>query len=188
MKEDGEMATKMESNGMSTPPRGKGTPGTAGTQGTPATQGTQAAKGKAAGSANGSSRARAATTESGAGSRARRVAPAKDNGSDLKSDLREFAKGRPHGWNHDEWLGFIEHLRGKGHNINDQEAIGSMLERERIGVLLEKVPGLGAQRIRSLSEAFGNVWRLREADVDQIARTAKLPRDVAQRVVDTLHQ
>ncbi len=63
-----------------------------------------------------------------------------------------------------------------------------MLERERIGVLLEKVPGLGAQRIRSISEAFGNVWRLREADADEIARTAKLPRDVAQRVVDTLHQ
>ncbi len=170
--------TKMENNEMSAPGRGTETAETSGSAGTQRT----------AGKATGSSRGRAPAAESATGSRARRAAPPKGNGSDLKSDLREFAKGRPHGWNHEEWLGFIEHLRGKGHNINDQEAIGSMLERERIGVLLEKVPGLGAQRIRSLSEAFGNVWRLREADADQIARTAKLPRDVAQRVVDTLHQ
>jgi hypothetical protein len=179
MTEEREMATtKMENNEMAAPGRGKGIVG-----------GTGKAAGKpTTGSADGSSRARTSTTEPNAGTRARRAAPAKSNGSDLRSDLREFAKGRPQGWNHEEWLGFIEHLRGKGHNINDQEAIGSMLERERIGVLLEKVPGLGAQRIRSLAEAFGNVWRLREADADQIARTAKLPRDVAQRVVDTLHQ
>lgn len=189
------MATKMDSDGMSTPARGKSTPGTAGAQGasgTPGAQqttpGTQATPRKSAGRANGPSRGRTPTTDASAGTRARRAAPAKSDGSDLRSDVREFAKGRPQGWNHDEWLGFIEHLRGRGHNINDQEAIGSMLERERIGVLLEKVPGLGAQRIRSISEAFGNVWRLREADADEIARTAKLPRDVAQRVVDTLHQ
>lgn len=174
MKEEREMATpKMGNNDMAAPSRGKAGKGV---------------PGNPAGGASGASRAGISTTEPTAGTRARRAAPAKSNGSDLRSDLREFAKGRPDGWNHEEWLGFIEHLRGKGHNINDQEAIGSMLERERIGVLLEKVPGLGAQRIRSLSEAFGNVWRLREADADEIARTAKLPRDVAQRVVDSLHQ
>jgi hypothetical protein len=180
MTEEREMATtKMENNEMAAPGRGKGMAGKTTADTT---------TGKAMGGADASSRARTSTTEPGTGSRARRGAPPKSDGADLRSDLREFAKGRPQGWNHEEWLGFIEQLRGKGHNINDQEAIGSMLERERIGVLLEKVPGLGAQRIRSLAEAFGNVWRLREADADQIARTAKLPRDVAQRVVDTLHQ
>lgn len=145
-------------------------------------------KGKAAKGMDGPPRARTSATDVTAGTRAKRGTSAMGNGSDLRADLREFARGRPQGWNHEEWLGFVEHLRGRGHNINDQEAIGSLLERERIGVLLEKVPGLGAQRIRALSDAFGNVWRLREADADEIARTAKIPRDVAQRVVDTLHQ
>ena len=128
-----------------------------------------------------------ATAKSNTGTRTSRANGASTNsGTDLQRDLREFAKGRPQGWNHDEWLSFLEHLKERGHNINDQEAIGSLLERERINVLLEKVPGLGPQRIRTLTEKFGSVWRLRDADAGQLAAEAKLPRDVAQRVVEAL--
>lgn len=110
------------------------------------------------------------------------------SGTDLQRDLRDFAKGRPQGWNHEEWLSFLEQLKERGHNINDREAIGSLLERERINLLLEKIPGLGPQRIRTLTEKFGSVWSLRDADAGQLATEAKLPRDVAQRVVDALQQ
>lgn len=134
-----------------------------------------------------------AKTARTAGGRAKRVNGSRKpngetkTGTDLRSDLREFAKGRPQGWNHEEWLGFLEDLRGRGHNIHDHEALGSMLERERINVMLEKVPGLGPQRIESLAQRYGNIWRLREADAEQIAVEARLPREVAHRVVEVLH-
>jgi hypothetical protein len=123
--------------------------------------------------------------------RARSRAGAKPNGtskggSNLRADVRDFAKAKPQGWNHDEWLGFLEHLKTRGHNIHDHEAIGTLLERERIGVLLEKVPGLGPQRISALTEKFGNIWTLKNASAEEIAAAAKLPRDVAQRVVEAL--
>jgi hypothetical protein len=108
------------------------------------------------------------------------------SGSNLRADVRDFAKAKPQGWNHDEWLGFLEHLKTRGHNIHDHEAIGTMLERERIAVLLEKVPGLGPQRISALAEKFGNIWRLKGASAEEIAAATKLPRDVAQRVVEAL--
>lgn len=110
----------------------------------------------------------------------------KGKGPQLKDELRDFAKGRPEGWNHQEWLGFLEHLKSQGHNIHDHEAIGTMLERERINVLLEKVPGLGPQRIGALAERFGTVWRLRAAGVEELAAAAKLPRPLAERVADAM--
>jgi hypothetical protein len=130
-----------------------------------------------------------ATAKKTTGTRTSRATGASTTGdTDLQRDIREFAKGRPQGWNHEEWLAFLEHLKERGHNINDREAIGSLLERERINLLLEKIPGLGPQRIRTLSEKFGSVWSLRDADATRIATEAKLPRDVAQRVVEALQR
>ena len=119
--------------------------------------------------------------------RTSRSRSAKGKGADLQGDLREFAKGRPQGWNHDDWLGFLEHLKSRGHNIHDHEAIGAMLERERINVLLSKVPGLGPQRVNALAEKFESVWRLREASAEEIASAARLPRELSKQVVEALH-
>ena len=62
-----------------------------------------------------------------------------------------------------------------------------MLERERINVLLSKVPGLGPQRVNALAEKFESVWRLREASAEEIASAARLPRELSKRVVEALH-
>jgi hypothetical protein len=104
------------------------------------------------------------------------------DGVDLKKALRDFAAARPDGWNHDDWIHFLEDLKARGHNINDRDAVGRMLERERLGVLLEKVPGMGPQRIQKLADKFGTVWRLRDASTDEIADAANLPRALAEKV------
>ncbi|HEY0035397.1 MAG TPA: hypothetical protein VGB66_01855, partial [Longimicrobium sp.] len=51
----------------------------------------------------------------------------------LQADLRAFAIARPSGWNHEDWLGFLDFLREKGHDLSAPEEIGSRLERERLG-------------------------------------------------------
>ena len=51
---------------------------------------------------------------------------------------------------------------------------------------LEKVPGLGAQRVKSISERYGNVWRLKEASADDLARDANVPRPLAERIVESV--
>jgi hypothetical protein len=107
-------------------------------------------------------------------------------GPDLRADARGFVSGRPQGWNHDEWLGFLEDLRGRGHNIEDRDAIGSLLERERLAVMLEKVEGLGSQRVKSISERYGNVWRLKDASVDALTRETKIPRPLAERILESV--
>jgi hypothetical protein len=123
------------------------------------------------------------TGESGRGARAK---TASRGGPDLRADARGFVSGRPQGWNHDEWLGFLEDLRQRGHNVEDRDAIGSLLERERLGVMLEKVPGIGAQRVRSIADHYGNVWRLKDASADELSRDAKIPRPLAERILDSV--
>jgi hypothetical protein len=105
---------------------------------------------------------------------------------DLRADARNFAAARPEGWNHDEWLGFLEGLRERGHNIEDKEAIGSMLERERLSVALERVPGIGAQRVRAIAESYPNVYLLKDASPQDLADRAKIPLPLAERIKETL--
>jgi hypothetical protein len=100
----------------------------------------------------------------------------------LRKDLRDFASGRPRGWGHDDWIRFLEDLQARGHDIRDREAIGIALEKERLDVALTPVRGMGPQRRAALVERYGTVWNLRNAPVDEIAQTAKLPRDLAERV------
>lgn len=111
---------------------------------------------------------------------------AKSNGPDLRKDLREFASARPDGWGHDDWLRFLEDLQQRGHNINDRDQIGLMLERERLSLMLEKVPGVGPRRVQNIVEKYGYVWRLREADADEISREAGVPRQIADKVVQAI--
>lgn len=121
------------------------------------------------------------TTGTGAGAgRGSRSAP------DLKKDLRDFAGARPDGWSHEDWLRFLDDLQARGHNINDRDAIGSMLERERLALALERIPGVGPQRVRSIADRYGYLWRLRETDADQLSREADVPKSVAEKVVAAL--
>ncbi|MEX2583531.1 MAG: helix-hairpin-helix domain-containing protein [Gemmatimonadota bacterium] len=101
---------------------------------------------------------------------------------DLRKDLRDFASGRPTGWGHEDWLNFLESLRSRGHNVNDRDAIGLALERERLDLALNGVAGVGPQRRKSLVEKYDNVWTLRSADAGEIAKTAGIKRDLAEKI------
>ena len=107
-------------------------------------------------------------------------------GADLRKDLRDFAGTRPQGWSHDDWLTFLDDLKSRGHNINDRDAIGSMLERERLALALEKIPGVGPARVRAIADRYGYLWRLRETNADQLSREADLPKSVADKVIAAL--
>jgi hypothetical protein len=107
-------------------------------------------------------------------------------GADLQKALRDFAAARPNGWNHDDWENFLQELQSRGHNINDREQIGAMLEKERVAVVLGKVPGVGPQRVRSIADKFGSVWQLREAGPEAIAREAGVPRQLADRISEAV--
>lgn len=101
---------------------------------------------------------------------------------DLTKDLRDFASGRPQGWSHEDWENFLEHLRARGHDTSNADAIGLALERERLALALEKVEGVGPQRVKALADRFVTLWSLRNADVEEIASTAKIRRDLAERI------
>jgi len=118
---------------------------------------------------------------------AQKSAPAKRAGGlDLRSEARGFVAGRPQGWNHDEWLSFLDDLRQRGHNVEDRDAIGSLLERERLGVVLERVEGISAQRVRAIADRYGNVWRLKDASPEELAREAKIPQPLAERILESV--
>ena len=100
----------------------------------------------------------------------------------LKKDLRDFASGRPEGWNHEDWLDFLENLRDRGHDIRDREAIGVALEKERLDVALSRVKGVGPQRRAALVDRYGTIWDLRNAEADEIARHGNIPLPLAEKV------
>ena len=102
----------------------------------------------------------------------------------LQADLRAFAQARPSGWDHDDWLAFLAHLEERGHDVSRSEEIGARLERERLAVTLEAVPGLGPKRVQSLVDRFGTVWSLRHAGADEVAAVPGMTRPLAQRLVE----
>lgn len=114
------------------------------------------------------------------------AADAKRATVDLRADLRAFAAGRPHGWDHKDWLVFLEHLSERGHETSDAEAIGKALERERLAVVLETVQGMGAKRVDSLVERFQTLWSMRHASVDAIATTPGMNLSLAEKVRQAL--
>ncbi len=52
--------------------------------------------------------------------------------------------------------------------------------------ILDDIPGIGPKRKKALIRAFGSVKRLAHADVDSVAATPGVPRDVAVDIVQTL--
>jgi hypothetical protein len=101
---------------------------------------------------------------------------------DLEGSLRQFIAEHPTGWEHDDWLALLDRLRAQGHDVDDRDAIGATLERERLSAVLGRVDGIGAQRIRSLSKRYGSLWNLRQAGVEDLARSSRLSRAVAERI------
>lgn len=102
--------------------------------------------------------------------------------SDLQGELRKFAADRPEGWNHDEWTDLLRGLNERGHNTSDPDSIGRSLEREKLSLVLERIPGLGPRRVEALLDRFGTLWSLRNADTDEIAALPSIPRGLAERV------
>jgi len=123
------------------------------------------ASGAAGGSTRGAARGRAAEP----------AAP------DLRGDLRTFARARPDGWGHHDWLGLLDDLRSRGHDVSDGDAVGMQLERERLLHQLEEVPGLG-RKSEALVARFETVYSLRQASVDEVAAVKGVNRDLAERV------
>lgn len=157
-----------------------------------AAKGAGGAKGASKGAAKSAGAAKSgASKDSGAAKTASRGGGAKGGSgakpkADLRQDLREFASGRPDGWNHEDWMGFLEHLQSRGHNINDRDQIGTMLERERLAVVLERVQGMGPARVNSIAERYGNIWNLRNTSAEDLSRDASIPQPLAEKVVQAV--
>lgn len=111
----------------------------------------------------------------------RRVEP------DLKGDLRAFVMARPAGWGHEDWLAFLDHLRERGHDTSDPDALGLALERERLASILERVQGMGPKRVSSVVGRYETVWSCARADVDEIAALPGMNRTLAEKVRQALN-
>lgn len=105
----------------------------------------------------------------------------------LQKDLREFVQAHPGGWGHNEWIGLVNLLRDRGHDTSDTDAIGMALERERLILVLERVPGLGPQRVKNIADKFPRLWNLMQSNADEIATVASIPRATAEKVREVLH-
>jgi hypothetical protein len=139
-----------------------------------------------AGTAGGATRSARATTAQTATPEAGRAAsagrgPGRAKKPDLKKDLREFASARPQGWDHQDWINFLEALQSRGHDVHDRDSIGLALEKERLDLALSGIKGVPAQKRKGLVERFGTTWKLRNAEVDEIA-AAGVDRAVAERI------
>jgi hypothetical protein len=106
---------------------------------------------------------------------------------DLQEDLRAFITARPGGWGHDDWLAFLDHLRERGHDTSDPEALGIALERERLASILERVQGMGPKRVSSVVDRYETVWSCARADVDEIAGLPGMNRALAEKVRQALN-
>jgi hypothetical protein len=113
----------------------------------------------------------------------RRPAP-----QDLRIDLRKFVTSRPHGWNHDDWVALLAQLEARGYVIEQPERIGNELERERLRLVLASVAGMGPRRINAVVEHFATLWQLCQASVDDVAALPNIPRELAERALQTVRQ
>ena len=80
-------------------------------------------------------------------------------------------------------MAFLGHLGERGHDVSDQQTIGTRLERERLAVALEAIEGLGPKRVQSLVDRFQTMWSMRHAQAADIATVAGMTRPLAERVV-----
>jgi hypothetical protein len=142
-----------------------------------------------------SPRARKAAAEKPAAKPAKSPAKAKPaakgfvhapKGPDLRADLRAFVAARPGGWGHEDWIAFLDHLRERGHDTSDAEAIGRALERERLAAQLERVQGMGPRRVQAVADRYETLYSAARADVDEIAALPGMNRALAEKVRQAL--
>jgi hypothetical protein len=107
-------------------------------------------------------------------------------GPDLRADLREFVAARPGGWGHDDWIAFLDHLRERGHDTADADAIGLALERERLAAGLERIQGMGPRRVQAVVDRYETLYSACRADVDEIAALPGMNRALAEKVRQAL--
>lgn len=105
-------------------------------------------------------------------------------GNGLREELRSFVAEHRDGWGHGHWESLLRRLEDRGFDTARPDAIGAVLERERVLVVLEEigVPGLGPKRREAVADRFGSLWRLRHASVDELKELSALPKDLAQRL------
>lgn len=101
-------------------------------------------------------------------------------GPDLANDPDPFVANEPAGLRYGEWLSLSHHLYGQG--ADDADPVDRWLERERLTTVLEQVRGVGPQRIAAIVDQYGTLRSLRQADVEDLARSAKIPRSLAERI------
>ena len=169
---------------------GAGTGG-AGGAGKAATGGARPKAGSAAASARGKANGKSKADGTAAGAARKTAAGAGARGRSgegkLEKDLREFVQAHPGGWGHNEWIGLVNLLRDRGHDTSDTDAIGMALERERLKLVLERVPGLGPQRVNTIADRYPRLWNLMQANAEEIATVTNLPKAVAEKVRDAVH-
>ncbi len=105
---------------------------------------------------------------SGGASKSRSRGGAAKAASGLAADLRDFVT-RFREWGHSEWLGLLEELRGKGHDVADTQSVGMQLERERLASRLEGVEGMTAKRVQAVVGRYGTLYSLRQASTEELA-------------------
>lgn len=158
--------------------------------GTKAKAGTKAGAKAASGAAKPDGRKRATTAKGDGRKRTSTRKPTAEartaSEAGLRRDLREFVQAHPGGWGHNEWIGLVNLLKDRGHDTSDTDAVGMALERERLTIVLERVPGLGPRRVQAIADRYPRVWNVMQAGAEEIAMAANLPRAVAQRVKDAL--
>lgn len=104
----------------------------------------------------------------------------------LRAELRQFVLEQPGGWDHEAWLSLLNTLGERGYDVSKADAIGLALERERLLVILEGVPGVGERRRASILHRYARLWDLQHADEDELASLPGLNSGLAQRILEAV--
>jgi len=103
-------------------------------------------------------------------------------GRDRDVELRRFVAEHPRGWDHDNWLDLLQHLRPQGHDVDDADSVGRELERQRLSVLLAQVRCVGLKRMQAITDRYPDVWSLRKAGTEGLVESVNIPASLAERI------
>jgi hypothetical protein len=106
----------------------------------------------------------------------------------IRDQLTAFVEDHPDGWDHAEWVGFLQALDQQGIDVSDPDDLGLKLENTRLSWELQRraVPGLGPKRIDAVVGRFGTLWSLRQATPDEIAEIPTIHKGLAEKLSDAL--
>ncbi len=106
----------------------------------------------------------------------------------MEQHLVAFAESHPDGWDHQAWLGLLGDLEAHGIDVSDPERIGLELERVRLAEELRrrKISGLGPKRIEAIVDRFQTLWRLRQAEAEEVAEIGTIPSALAEKVAEAI--